>query len=650
MAILVQGAPIQGSEDRLNTKVAAIVVSPMTDQEPAAPNRSTRVEHAQAPIKSQNEIPAVGPAPPAKLVEPTPTEAYREKSVIAYELSKLPFKTPRQLKVIMVGAGVSALSFAHDVKVGRLQNIELQILEKNAGLGGTWFENRYPGCACDIPSHNYLFSWAPNPDWSSYYVTAPEILKYLEDTTDKFDLRKYITLCRKVVGARWLAERQKWQIISRQTDGRRNAVSSFGISDGEVGEEIVDECDIFINASGFFNHWRWPALPGRESFKGTIVHSANYDPSIDLRNKRVAVIGNGSSGIQVTTAVQKVASHVSVFVRNPTYITANFGSKYIPDGGKDLLFSQEQKDLWRKDPQEYLRFRKAVEKELNIRFGTYIRGTPQQRYARETTVQDMRQRLASKPELAELLIPDFALGCRRPTPGTGYLEALCSPNCEVVWGELRQFTETGIESANGTKRDFDVIICATGFDISFVPRWSIIGSDNIDLRSSWAKNPACYMSCVAPDIPNYFTYLGPGSPVGAGSLITAIERVTLYISDILRKLQTENYSSFQLKAGKAEAYREHMHAWLEKTVWKDNCSSALKNGRRDAPLDALYPGSRAHLFELLKTRRYEDFDWVSRCPESELAFAWLNNGFLEHEYEYNDDFDDSWYLNELPPM
>ena len=485
-------------------------------------------------------------------------------------------------------------------------------------------------------THDDQFSWAPNPDWSSYYVTSPEILEYLENTADKFDLRKYITLCQRVVGARWLPEKQKWQITSRQTDGRRNAASAFGNSDGEVGEEMVDECDVFINASGFFNHWRWPAVPGRESFKGVLAHSANYDPNIDLSGKRVAVIGNGSSGIQVTTAVHKVASHVSVFVRNPTYITANFGSKYIPDSGKTLLFSQEQKDRWRKDPQEYLRFRKAVEVELNIRFGAYIRDTPQQRFARETTVKDMQRRLASKPELAELFIPSFSLGCRRATPGTGYLEALCSPTCEVVWGDLDRFTETGIRSTNGVHREFDVIICATGFDVSFVPRWSIIGSNNTDLRSVWAKNPACYMSCVAADMPNYFNYLGPGSPVGAGSLITAVEQVTLYISDILRKLQTENYSSFQLKAGKAEAFQAHSFAWLEKTVWKDNCSSAIKNGKRDGPLNAMYPGSRYHLFELLRTRRYEDFDWTSRCPETDLDFAWLNNGFLEYEFDQSD--------------
>jgi cation diffusion facilitator CzcD-associated flavoprotein CzcO len=206
------------------------------------------------------------------------TEAYRNQYPLAYELSKLPFDTPRRLKIIVAGAGASALSLAHAVETGSIKNIDLSILEKNAGLGGTWYENRYPGCACDIPSHNYLvriilsllpsalsrcfesrlvsaianittkFTWAPNPKWSSFYVSAPEILEYLEDVADKFHLNKYINTRRKVIGARWIQETQKWQVISKRTDGRRNVVSSFGITDGEIGEDIVEECDIFINA------------------------------------------------------------------------------------------------------------------------------------------------------------------------------------------------------------------------------------------------------------------------------------------------------------------------------------------------------------------------------------------------------------------
>ncbi|KAF2494600.1 FAD/NAD(P)-binding domain-containing protein [Lophium mytilinum] len=534
-------------------------------------------------------------------------------------MSKQYFDAPRKLKVIVAGAGCSGLDLAHAVETGVLKNIDLKIYEKNAGLGGTWYENRYPGCACDIPSHNYLFTWAPNPNWSSFYVSAPEILEYMEDVADKFHLRRYITPRRKVIGARWVQEKQKWEVVS--------------VTAGETGEDIIEECDIFINASGFFNAWRWPKVAKREDYEGTLVHSADYNPAVNLRGKRVAVIGNGSSGIQATAAAQKLASHLTVFVRNPTYITSNMGSRFIPPGQKQLYFDDEQKKKWIEDPQSYLHYRKEVEKELNIRFPMFIRDTPQQAMAKDFTIKDMNAKLASKPELQGLLVPDFAVGCRRPTPGTGYLEALCADNCDVVWGELDSFTKTGIKSADGKERDFDVIIAATGFDMSFIPRWPIIGANGTDLQKEWTKNPACYMSAIAEDMPNYFVYLGPGSPVGHGSLITSIERITIYVCDIIKKLQRENYTSFKLKPGKALSYQAQMLTWLDKTVWGDSCQSSFKNGTVDGALHAFHPGSRLHYFELLNRHRYEDFDWTSGCPEPELDFAWFNNGFLEHELE-----------------
>ncbi|KAL2815741.1 steroid monooxygenase [Aspergillus granulosus] len=570
--------------------------------------------------------------PNGELLPIQATEVYSGKYPVAYEQSKLPFNHPRPLKVIVAGAGISGISLAHAVETSQLRNIDLQIFEKNAGVGGTWWENRYPGCACDIPSHNYLFTWAPNPKWSSFYVSAPEILNYLNDVADRFQLKKYIQTCRKVVGARWNEGTQKWEVASKRTDGRRTVISSKGDGgDGEIGKVIIEECDVFINASGYLNNWRWPDIPGREKFQGTLAHSANYDPNLNLHGKKVAVIGNGSSGIQITTAVQKIAGHVSAFIRSPTWITANLGSRFIEQGASNISYNEEQQRIWAEHPEEYLAYRKQIEQELNIRFPLFIRGTKSQDLAREFTTKAMRDKLAPKQELADILIPSFAVGCRRPTPGSGYLDALCADNCEVVWGEIASFTETGLKSKDGTERNFDVIIAATGFDLSFTPRWPIIGANGVNLQEAWSKDPACYLSVLAQDMPNYFVYMGPGSPVGHGSMITSIERITLYIVDMIRKLQTENYSSFRLRDGKAKAYQFQMMSWLQKTVWGDSCASSFKNGAKDGELHAFHPGSRLHYFELLRRHRYEDMDWQSRCESPKLDFAWLNNGFLDHE-------------------
>lgn len=229
--------------------------------------------------------------------------------------------------------------------------------------------------------------------------------------------------------------------------------------------------------------------------------------------------------------------------------------------------------------------------------------------------------------------------CRRLTPGNGFLEALASDKCESVWGEIDSFTPRGIRSADGTEREFDVIICATGFDISFTPRFPVVGLQGRLLQDQWAKRPEAYLSIFAAGMPNYFTLLGPSSPIGHGSLVTIIERITHYIANAIQKLQTQNYSSMVVKPEVAHAYTEHCLAWLEQSSWNTNCVSTYKNGKRDGELVSLHPGSRLHFFKLLQVSRDEDFEWKSMCADPNLRFAWLGNGFVSEEVDVSHDFD-----------
>jgi hypothetical protein len=233
-------------------------------------------------------------------------------------------------------------------------------------------------------------------------------------------------------------------------------------------------------------------------------------------------------------------------------------------------------------------------------------------------------------DISPLFLPS---SCRRATPGNGYLEALCSDKVEVVWGQIDRFDSDGIWSAeDGSHRNVDMIICATGFNMSFSPRMHIVGRNGADLQQRWDANPECYLSVTAADMPNYFMYLGPGSPLGHGSVVTSLERVTEYISRFVTKLQTENYASVCPKPHVPRAYQRHAIAWLQKTAWNSSCASTYKNGTADGPLISLHPGSRLHFFELLRNPRWEDFDWTSLCPDADLAFAWLASGFTLDEH------------------
>jgi hypothetical protein len=194
-------------------------------------------------------------------------------------------------------------------------------------------------------------------------------------------------------------------------------------------------------------------------------------------------------------------------------------------------------------------------------------------------------------------------------------------------------------SDSGEQFNVDTIICATGFNMSFAPRFPIIGRNNTNLQAKWEETPECYLSVTAADMPNYFVYLGPASPIGHGSVVSSLERVTEYISRFIQKLQTENYSSVIPKAHIPRAYQRQALAWLEKTAWNSNCASTYKNGKVNGPLISLHPGSRLHYFKLLSNPRWEDFEWTSLCPDEELTFAWLSNGFILEECQKDNEMD-----------
>lgn len=220
------------------------------------------------------------------------------------------------------------------------------------------------------------------------------------------------------------------------------------------------------------------------------------------------------------------------------------------------------------------------------------------------------------------------LRCRRPTPAEGYLAALCDPKVEIVWGEVGEFVEYGIKGPTGREFHVDSIVCATGFDISFVPRFPIVGANGLDLQKKWSEStPQGYMSVAIEDMPNYFVYQGPPGPLVHGSVVLACEIATDWMVQVIDKCQRENYGSVMLKPGVARAYAKHSMNWIDKTVWTAKCTSTYRNGKSEGQVYSIHAGSRLHYFDLLQKPRAEDFEWTSLCEDPDLQFAWLGNGF-----------------------
>ncbi|KAG4421443.1 hypothetical protein IFR04_005393 [Cadophora malorum] len=465
-----------------------------------------------------------------------------ESTDLPYVVEETILGNPHQLKVVCIGAGASGLDLAYKLKKN-MRGIDFQIYEKNAGLGGTWLENTYPGCACDIPAHIYEYEWAPNAHWSQFYASGPEILQYFRDTAKNFDLEKYVKYQHEVVKAVWDEQRGLWLLKIR---------------DGSTGEVVEDQCHFLVNGGGFLNNWKWPSIQGIESFQGTLLHSAAWDQTSDLKGRRIAVIGNGSSGIQLVTALQPVAGHLTTFIRN----------------------TKERIGEFLDHPEKLLDYRKAMENDLNGGFKSALFDSPEQAAARQTLREMMRARLGDRHDLADRITPDFGVGCRRPTPGVGYLEALTEKNVRVVFNSITRIVSQGIELDTGEIIELDAIVCATGFDVSWKPRFPVIGRGAIDIREQWSDRPTAYLSLAVPNFPNYIIYMGPNGPLSHGSAIPSIEHITKYVIKLLHKAQTERYKAVVPTQQALDDFIEHADTFLARTVWNAKCRSWLKGGKQ----------------------------------------------------------------------
>ncbi|KAH7024782.1 putative monooxygenase [Microdochium trichocladiopsis] len=535
-----------------------------------------------------------------------------------------PLGQPRRIRVICIGAGITGINLAYMLPK-HIKNLDYVMYDKNPEVGGTWFENTYPGVACDIPAHIYQYAWAPNPNWSEFYASGKEILAYVQSVAQKFDLVKFARLQHTVCHASWDESEGIWNVK---------------IKNDLTGEIISDTCQFLINGGGFLNNWRLPQIPGIHSFAGPLLHSANWDASIALEGKRVGVIGNGSSGIQLVTAIQPLASHLTTFIRNPTWISTVYAQEFASEGGGNFKYSEEQKKSFQNDSEKYLAYRKAIETEMNGKFEINFKDSEFQKMARAYLADQMRKRLGEGHPLASKLIPDFAVGCRRLTPGVGYLEALTSENTTVIQDPIDYITPTGVQLKEGNAVDLDVLVCATGFDVSWAPRFPIIGRNGTNLQERWTRSrAAAYMAMAVPDFPNYFIFLGPGGPHSHGSAIPTIEHQTRYIIRMIYKAQTEGYKAIAPSSAATEEFLTHMKEFNKKAVWSDNCSSWLKQGSDQAsPL--CHPGSRIHWFHMLQAPRWEDWIWEPITPGN--RFSYLGNGYTTWEEEGKDI---SWYID-----
>ncbi|KAN0107798.1 FAD/NAD(P)-binding domain containing protein [Hyaloscypha variabilis] len=541
-----------------------------------------------------------------------------------YRVTEQPLFAKRHIRLVCVGAGATGLEVAY--KAERfLQDVEIQIYEKNNDVGGTWLENRYPGCTCDIPSHSYQFPWARNSNWTQFYSSSEEIWRYFKSVAIKFGLEKYVKFEHKIKTAKWNEERGVWDLTVQAPDGSK----------------FLDHCEILVNGSGVLNAWKYPNIQGLDTFKGKLMHSANWEHGMDFKDNTVAVIGGGSSAVQIIPSLQPDVKKLIPFLRSPVWITTGFGAKFAGPGGTNFTYSNKQKKTFNEDPEHYNQYCRELEGELNKRFTLMHLKSKDQASSRNLVASIMNEQLNNDTRLVKHLVPEFALGCRRMTPGSGYLQSLTKSNVDVITEDVVRLTEHGVVDASGTEHKVDVVVCATGFDTSFTPHFECIGRGGKSLKEQFGDFPKGYLGIMAENFPNLFLLIGPNGPASHASLLPILEWHTRYMFQMVTKLQEENIKCFDPKKEAIHDFYNHTHELMKRLVWSSACRSWFKNGKTHGPVTAIWPGSRLHYFEVMKKVRYEDLNITYR---SNNRFQFMGNGYTETEIDK--DGNAVWYFDD----
>jgi cation diffusion facilitator CzcD-associated flavoprotein CzcO len=448
-------------------------------------------------------------------------------------------------KVAIIGAGFGGLATA--VALRRAGIDDLVIIEADDGVGGTWRRNTYPGAACDIQSHLYSFSFAPNKSWSRTYARQPEILAYLESVADDFDLRRHLMLDSHVRTVRWDSGTCRWEC---EVD-RAGATSTLTV-------------DVVVCAVGLFGSLKLPDIAGLADFKGVLMHTAQWDHSVDLAGKKVAVIGTGASGVQVVPELAKVAGRVSVFQRSPPWM--------VPKD--DRPYSATELAEFRRNPLAVPRTRWQIWKFQHDNTATFADDPVVA--ARSQFATSFLDRTVPDEGLRGALTPDYPFRCKRVLLGDDFYRALQQDNVELITAPIDRITETSVVAAVGGAVDADVIVLATGFETSrYLSGIDIVGHGGRHLHDRWGDDPSAYLGVAVSGFPNFFMLYGPNTNQGGNSIVYILEAgARLVASAVARLARRGRY--LDVRPDAETRYNKRLSRDLERTIWTQ-CDSYFRS-------------------------------------------------------------------------
>ncbi len=484
----------------------------------------------------------------------------------------------RPPKVAIIGAGFGGLGVA--VALRRAGIDDLAIIEADDGVGGTWRRNTYPGAACDIQSHLYSFSFAPNRSWSRTYARQPEILAYLESVADDFDLRRHLMLKTRVRAVSWNADTWSWDCRLER-----------------AGKLVTLSADVVVCAAGLFGSVKHPDIPGLSDFGGTVMHTAQWDHGIDLAGKKVAVIGTGASGVQVVPELARVAGHLTVFQRTPPWM--------VPKD--DRPYSTSELTRFRRNPLAVRRTRWQIWKFQHDNTATFADDPIVT--ARSQFATSFLERTVADDRLRGALSPDYPFRCKRVLLGDDYYRALQQQRVELVTDPIERITQTSVITAAGGAVDVDAIVLATGFETArYLSGIEVVGQGGQRLHDHWGEDPSAYLGVAVGGFPNFFMLYGPNTNQGGNSIVYILEAGARLVASAVSKVARRGgYLDVRPEAEKR--YNDELSADLERTIWT-RCDSYFRSPSGRIVTQWPY----TELEYARRTWRLRTRDWVHRKP------------------------------------
>jgi cation diffusion facilitator CzcD-associated flavoprotein CzcO len=462
------------------------------------------------------------------------------------------------IDIAIIGTGFAGLGMA--IRLKQTGNTNFLVFEKADGVGGTWRDNHYPGCACDVQSHVYSFSFAPNPRWTRMYAPQPEIRAYLNDCVERFGVGSFLRLGHALERAVYDEAAQRWHL-------------SFA-----NGKRVTAR--VLISGMGGLSRAALPAIPGVETFQGHAFHSQQWDHGYALEGKRVAVIGTGASAIQFVPQIAPRVAKLELFQRTPPWIMPK----------PDRAVTRFERLLFRTLPFTQKIARAGLYWMLESRVLGFTITPKAMKLVQKAALRHIRKQIPDA-ELRAAVTPDYTIGCKRVLISNDYYPALTRKNVDVVTTGVARIEPDAVITTDGKRHEVDCLIYGTGFQVADpFPPGVLIGRGGVDIAETWSQGAHAYLGTALPGYPNLFMIVGPNTGLGHNSMVYMIESQIEYILGALKTMRSEGANTLEVRRDVEERYNERIQGKLNRSIWSVGGCKSWYIDPRNGKNTTLWPG------------------------------------------------------------